>query len=385
MHLNKFWYSNGMHPGKIHNTKRSEIVFYKINKELIWIQAKMLFALFVSLREVRSSSQTWPVLVIYLTKYGFMKQLVTLVFLLVSFLLFSQNKTEIENLEQQIASLSGKEKYEAICDLSRLYYRSQPQKTYALALEVLNYANKNDNPDLKEKAYVRMGIGVYLAGKTDSAIYYSRKALEFNPETQDAEEKEFAMNLLSLAYDKKGVFDQSIEYGETVLELRRERNDTTGVAAVLSNLAKIYMNTGQYEKSAACIDESITIYEAKKDTIGIAGRLLTMVQLMNRSGSDANEKATIQRALELINKVDYPFLKADILSTMANYFISVREYDSAFFYEQMALDYYERVSHQHSIALSYGNLARIEEGRNNDSKARHFFRKEMEIFQKLRL
>ncbi len=314
-----------------------------------------------------------------------MKRLLTLIFLLLSTLLFSQNKTEIENLEEKIASLSGKEKYEALCDLSRLYYRSQPQKTYNLALEVLNYANKNDEPGLKEKAYVRMGIGVYLAGKTDSAIYYSRKALGFNPETRDAEEKEFAMNLLSLAYDQKGVFDKSIEYGEKVLELRRERHDTTGVAAVLGNLATIYMNTGQYEKCAACIDESISIYEAQKDTIGVAGRLLTMVQLMNRSGSDENEKATIQRALGLINKVDYPFMKADILSTMATYFISAREFDSAFFYERMALDYYEKVRHQHSIALSYGNLARIEEGRGNNVNARHFFRKEMEIFEKLNL
>ncbi len=298
----------------------------------------------------------------------------------VNYIGISQNSAKIENLKAEIQASKGDKKYKYKSELARLYYRSKPHKTYSLGKEILNYALNNTNHSLEEKAYVRMGIGVYLLGKVDSAIYYCEKALNLNKITSNSEEKEFALNLISLANNRLGNYDDAISFGNEALQLRREKNDSMGIAASLGNLAPIYQNTGQYDKAAEYIYEAIEIYEAKMDTIGIVGRLLTMVQLMNRSGNDENEKEVISRALDLVGQTEFSFLKADVLSTMANYFITKEIYDSALIYENKALDIYKQMNNPESIATSYSNLARIHQGQNNFKLARLYYHKSIQIY-----
>lgn len=309
-------------------------------------------------------------------------------FVLILFLLFavsfegiSGEKEEIKRLEKEALNAKGDTLYSIKADLSRLYYRYDPQKTMDFAKEVLEYGIAEDKADLIEKAYVRIAIANYVFGKLDSAVYYSEKAILINETTANSEELEYALNLNSLIYSRKGDYLKAIEYGERTLTIRRERNDTVGVAGSLGNIAITYQKIGDYNKSAEYIYESLKIFESLKDTISVVGRMRSLFDLKIRLKLDQDALAILREAISLTKKVEYPLMLAELYSELSHYHRKDNALDSAIHYEDLAFGIYFKHKSILNIATSYLNYAKIYEKMQSLKEARPYYYKAKKLYE----
>jgi hypothetical protein len=295
--------------------------------------------------------------------------------------LYPQSRHQIDSLLKVLPGLDDEAAGQVKMDLARLYYMSRPDSTVLLSEEVLAYAEQNGNPVLKEKALVRLAIGSYVLGQLDTAIALATMASEMNNETLDTNELEFAYNLLSVIYKRKDDLPKALEYGYMTLDIRRQRGDSLSIAASLGNMSAVLMAVGDFEKATDFAYEAITIYEAKHDTIGIVGRLITLVHLMNRSGNDEHEYETLYRGLQLMENIDFPYMKADLIGSLSIYFISQNQWDSALFYEQKALDFYQKINNPESVGQSYSSLGSIYKQLGNNKLASSYYHKSIDLFR----
>lgn len=305
---------------------------------------------------------------------------------------------DMAHLEQNVETLSGKEKLEAYHLLSEHYQDVTPLKSTQYAKEGLALAKENEDPffigiflnDLAMSFYARsdtpQALQYFEAGRAhnekhqnieslalsynglglcknldhayaDALSYYHEalKTLTRLPEASFKSEAIIRLNLGSI-YETLGEMDKALDYYLSGLKLSETLADKKQMAAALNNIGFIHDELGNAKKAEEYYLQSLSIYQELGNLQGAAAALNNVAQILLAQEDYAMALQYFSDALILNEKTGN---KTEILTSLNNLGVT---YNALSMHEE-ALSYFEKnlaqsqtLNDKLSIANAYNNM-----------------------------
>lgn len=203
-----------------------------------------------------------------------MTKLQRLSVLLVAFLLpfpaFNQDSAQIHHLEKELESASGKQRMEALNELSWEIKFSDLNRAISLAGEAMQLAERADDERGLLFAYKNLGACYFLKTELPKAEEYIDKALGLIQYSEDLYSEGKIYNLkaiISRELHKTGI---AFNYQNKALEIFRSINDSTEISGNMHNLAILYERVNEHEKAIVLYYEVFEIEKRLGNKYGIA-------------------------------------------------------------------------------------------------------------------
>jgi tetratricopeptide (TPR) repeat protein len=271
--------------------------------------------------------------------------------------------------------------------LIRLAYSSILQHNHKKAQRLLNKVNKlleKKNTSKLLLDFNNMRAYYYFSMQNiDSAKYFFKKTVHFAKLANDSAKYASNLNNLSVCYYYLGKVDSALVYSKKALEIKL-RIDSLNY----KGLAKAYLNIASYYDILAIYDEAVN-YFLKGINFAIKSRdKYTMATLYNDLASTFKhmknyEKAIYyyKKALSDIESIDNDRMKATILNNIGTCYINLNENKKAEKYLQKSLALYKEINLGAGMSASYDNLGNLFLKEKEFKKARKYFEKALRISQ----
>jgi signal transduction histidine kinase len=246
-----------------------------------------------------------------------MKKLLTVYFILLSLLSFSQ-KNYIDSIQTSIKNLTLEEQVRYVIDIPYDIIVSNTTQAETLFLNALEQSKVIHNKELEADVYNKLALVYAFLGNYGKRLSYNLKAIKiyetignkskagntygglgYSMYRRDLEKaKEFMQKGMRLleeindeaslnpTYDNYGVLqqvsgntDSAIFYYNKALKLKINQNDSIGIPFALGHLSSVYLELKDYKKAKQYLDESYGIRKKRNDTYGIAECLVLYADL----------------------------------------------------------------------------------------------------------
>lgn len=259
-----------------------------------------------------------------------------------------------------LCSMTGKAQnstfnYKAVEGKIKKYIYSSPDSTKYY----INYAlSQKSLPDsLRGSVYNIYGIYYGNAGKTDSSVYYYKKAialLKNHPKI-----RLMPLMNISVAYRNKGEYDASFECLNDALAISKKLNLRVHEASVYSHMSSIYQFKLEYDKAIECLVKGIAILKTEEDKSNLVNmnQKLANTYMKMRNFTFAKDLYTECLASFKANK-DY----VNHALTLINYaecVIHLEDVDGAKRALREAIIELQTVKNEEHLAVAYSKLANI--------------------------
>ncbi|HPW97552.1 MAG TPA: sensor histidine kinase [Flavobacterium sp.] len=176
------------------------------------------------------------------------------------------------------------------------------------------------NPDDKRKATIYSDIAWYYVNvSTDSALVYSKKAM-----------------------------NESTKLNDSVL-----------IAQVNSDLGAIYFRRNDFENAKKYYGVALNIRKARKDNVGIAKINLHMANIYNKENKKEKALQYYLAGIDYFEKTNNPEIVANTKGNVAALFFELKNYPKAKKYLNDAIKYQEAKKDDNGLSTSYLTLGNI--------------------------
>ena len=261
-----------------------------------------------------------------------------------------------------------------------LYFLSA-QLIFAGDIDSLKNTAKKSNLSKKFDLYLSIGEE-YRGINTDSAIYYTQKALEIALEEGNMEKQSVAKNELGVVYYLNDQYQKAIEYYEQALVIDKKLMKKEDIATRLNNLGLTYCAIGNYSKATDLIQEALKIDHERNDTAKMAIRL-------NNIGIVYSKFEQYQKALEYFisaYKTDSSRNDKSVcaarLSNIGWIYLKMNMADEAILYLNKAIKLDEELKNEFNLNIRYHNLGKAFLLKKKYSDAIELFNKALEFDRK---
>ncbi len=191
-------------------------------------------------------------------------------FLIITILcIFAARAGEIEKMEKQLSSTSGKEKVQLQLKLAEKYHFRSPRHVLGLAIDAYNEAIKHNWNTLAAQALLAQGTGYYY----NSELEKSEKAYEDALAAGKAMNMPLviggALNGIGVVALSRGKADIALQYMEDSLPYLKKAGVKSKLAAIYNNISVIYYNRGQFGTALDNISKALKLYEEINNKAGI--------------------------------------------------------------------------------------------------------------------
>ncbi|MHA3789650.1 tetratricopeptide repeat protein [Flavobacterium hauense] len=223
----------------------------------------------------------------------------------------------------------------------------------------INYAlaQKNIPDSIRGTVYNIYGIYYGNVGKTDSSIYYYKKAiaqLKNYPKI-----KIMPLMNVSVAYRTKGEYDASFESLDDALTISKKLNLRVAEASIYSHMSSIYQFKLEYDKAIECLRKGIAIIKTEDDKSSLVNmnQKLANTYMKMRNFTFAKDMYTECLAIFKANndKVNY----ALTLINYAECVIHLEEVNNAKRALNEAITELKTIKNEEHLAVAYSKLATI--------------------------
>lgn len=240
--------------------------------------------------------------------------------------------------------------------------------------EFLALGKELKNDTIIAQAYT-VYSGIYATQMlADSTAIYGEKALALSKKLNLDDLTWKITVTLGGAFFNDENFEPALSYFEDVIPLLEKKNDIRNLALVYNNIGSSYSALRNSEKSIAAHKKSIE-YAIKSD--------YKYVELVNYSGlghvySDIDDYETSNinylKTLELLEEVNIPNIKADVLSNLTNNYYKQGNYSKAIKQGEAAITYTKENSFEKKEKETYNYMYQIHEKLGNSAKALEYLK-----------
>jgi len=226
------------------------------------------------------------------------------------------------------------------------------------------------------KADTMKGIFLFDIGKAftyqynqyDSAIRYYKQVPPYFPDKL-RKYHVFSLREIMDRYADLGNKDSSFAYMDklnALIDTMAESNPKR--IALAQNIAVVYQSFGMYRSAVRYFEIAVKGNRANKNYRGLGLALANLAELYSQMEDHNKAIITAKEALPNLADVNRPFMQT--ASNIADYYITLGNYDSAMHYLGISNDVVERINDQESRLANKTVLARIHIGRRQFSEAR---------------
>ncbi len=289
--------------------------------------------------------------------------------------LFNEDAEQVQESRSEIPF--SEEDLKALLDSSIKYNNQEYEKAFHFANELLRSQELSNFPELKIRAYQRMGWLHLNAVKYDSANYYFKHAVAISEFQNDRMLYLRSLRGLARSYVELGQITTATHVLNEIISERTQINDSLFLSTVLSDLSNRYKDLANYDKALAYALEALALRQEMGVENRISSTYITVANIYRHIGDFENAKIFADKAYELLIKNKAPLDR--IYNQYGLISLDQGDYAIAFEYSRKAYD----------LKSSQGDIAGMGKEMNNMSNSLRLMGKYEEalgyLFSSLRL
>ncbi|MBS4040888.1 MAG: tetratricopeptide repeat protein [Flavobacteriales bacterium] len=237
---------------------------------------------------------------------------------------------------------------------------------------------------LNETAGMTMNIGIMQekGGYFDSAILNYREALTIFEKDKDIPSLASVYENIGLAYIQLSENQKALDYflkADSLLSTYLDSMDNRWVGLHLNKqIALSYLN--RQDEGLSELLKGLRIAEHNKNESGIGKMHYKLAVVYQYKGELEKEYKALLTAKYFLKKTQNLMDIANVNSSLAMYHLGSSFLDSAVYYAQACLSYFEPQGFTQEVGITYGTLGNVEFERKNYEQAITYFRKALEKF-----
>lgn len=295
---------------------------------------------------------------------------------------FSQNMI-IDSLESLFNQATDRQtKVDLLIELGETYQEYDYSKALALGYDALSIAESIAYEEGVFYAYNTISMTYNGIGPIDSAYLYSRLALDFAIEMNEAFSLAVAKNNMGIYYLNQGNYPLSLQYFQEALEHDSHTGDFVDPTAVYANIGILHEEMGDEEKAIEYYLKSAEAALAFEDEASIAYAYLDYGYVDAMQGKIESALQHYENALAIYQKIEHANREAETLYYIGEIYFDREEYDQALDYQQKALAIYERLQSKEDIPSMYSIIGGIYQEMGDTRLAISYYKKAIDRAQK---
>lgn len=157
--------------------------------------------------------------------------------------------SQMKDLEQKVYQLKGKEKVQALADLSFYYSSSDVNKGIIFGKKAFAEASKLKDPALQAQVLSDWSISYYNKGVYDSVLLLMKKAMPLAKKSGEKILVAKVYNKLALAHFEKGEFKKALNDNLIALDIFESFEALPQVTQLQINIGAIYEKTQNFKEA----------------------------------------------------------------------------------------------------------------------------------------
>jgi tetratricopeptide (TPR) repeat protein len=266
------------------------------------------------------------------------KTLITISFILVFQLLYSQNTT-IDSLETALKNHKAKDttRVNILNHLAFHHYRNNPPEATTYVEEALKLAYEiKSEKSIAQSLYIK-GFVYMEQANFEVAINNLNNALKHYTSLKDLKGIEKCKNVFGILYSYKGDFKLSLKSYEEGKEIAEKLDDKNSVDKYLYNIGNVYLNTGAYQKAKDNFKEALNINIKEKDSLGMFSNLNSIADVYYEQGNYPLSIKYHNQSLYIVKKIKDSIGIFRSYNNIGNVYRAQRLNDKALLYYNQAL------------------------------------------------
>ena len=245
--------------------------------------------------------------------------------------------------------------YKAVEAKIKKHIHSNPDSTRYY----INYtlAQKNLPDSLKGTIYNIYGIYYGNAGKTDSSIFYYRKAISMLKNHPKI--RLMPLMNVSVAYRNKGEYDSSFESLDDALAISKQLKLRVAEASIYSHMSSIYQFKLEYDKAIECLLKGIAIIKTEPDKSSLVNMNQKLANTYMKMRNFTFAKDLYTECLAIFKANNDRVNHALTLINYAECVIHLDEVTNAKRALNEAITELQTVKNEEHLAVAYSKLANI--------------------------
>jgi signal transduction histidine kinase/Flp pilus assembly protein TadD len=222
----------------------------------------------------------------------------------------------------------------------------------------------------------------YYTVKTDSAIYYSNKALLLSQNSNN--EKLIIKSQLECFYNYSAISNmakarEAINEAEAIAYIL---NDSLSICRVHYCLGYHYALISKYDSAIYQYNKSLKFCKSLKDNRNKINNLIGLGRVYYERGDFELALSKYLEAFKLVEVQHDPSTKLSLLIDMANIYADEQQREKAISYYNQAMEIALELKNEDTLSVLYNNLAIIYQNDSDYNKALTFYEKSLDINKK---
>lgn len=288
-----------------------------------------------------------------------MRNLKKLIYILFIFICNTLSaNTHIDSLINNLHVLNGKQKIDALNEISFSYCYNTPDKAKQYAFLALRAAEKENDKDGCEKAFIRLGIAYDVSGNYDSSVYYYQQALKKYTSPKGIGS---AYNNLGLIEWKHSNLKEAITYFYKALPYFQQLDDKIYLANLYNNIGLIFQETNDKRKALSFLFKSVTIYQSLDDLENIGATYTNISKAYSSLQKNDSSLYYIKQSIDYNTKANNIYGLSIAYINLANILTSnaYKRYDEALSYYRKSLILKKEMNEEEGIVIIYSDISNI--------------------------
>jgi len=262
-----------------------------------------------------------------------------------------------------------------------------PRETVAQSLEiarlrglVLNELEKKDRtPDTATVNNLNLLAHAFYGINADSALFYSKKALQYSESTHYVRGQSESWRLTGNAYQLTGDYTNMLSCYYQALTIAERISDPTLIGKANMNIAIFYVEVGKYDEAMAMLQKAASLYRGTGDSLQLAYVLSNISDTWYRQQEYAKaleyDQEALQIAKELKNDYSIAFLNNDVGKMLAG----KGRYQDALTHHLQSMSYYRQMGDKLGKTETTTDLAGDYLGLKDYGKALEYARQGLDL------
>jgi two-component system, sensor histidine kinase and response regulator len=267
-----------------------------------------------------------------------------------------------------------------------------PGETIAQSAEIVRLRSlvlkelgkKDPAPDTAAINNLNLLAHAFYGINADSAIFYSRKALQYSEQTHYVKGQSESWRLTGNAYKLTGDYTNMLSCYYQSLTIAEKISDPTLVGKANMNIAIFYEEVGKYDEALAKLQKTVRIYQGTGDSLQLAYVLSNISDIWYRQQEYAKALEYDSRALQisvaLKNDYSIAFLNNDVGKMLAGKGL----YQEALIHHLQSMNYYKLTGDKLGKTETTTYLAGDYLGLKNYGKAFEYARQGLDLAMELK-
>lgn len=264
--------------------------------------------------------------------------------------LFSSQDSSVEELENKLKRVSGKERVDI---LNKLAFRHHDtKKVFEYGNQALALSRKLKYKKGEGTALYYIGIGYDRVGKNTEALECGQKALQIFEEIKNQKSTADSLNLVGNIYKNIGKYDKALEYHLKSKKIKEEIGDKKGTAISLNNIGNVYRDLRKHDTAIEYFLKSKKIKEEIGDKKGISNSLTNIGKVYKKMANYDKAVEYFLKALKMSEEIGYKLGQSISLDEIAFIYRYQSNYHQSLAYNLKALKINREMGDKIQIANS---------------------------------